>query len=78
MGLLVSLLLCSLVKSFKMAALVVNGMKNSLIKSFLSVESSHRLINVRCSTGLRHSKRRGKQPGIARSFEQRIRGVVLF
>ncbi|XP_048769606.2 39S ribosomal protein L38, mitochondrial-like isoform X2 [Ostrea edulis] len=52
-------------------------MKNSLIKSLLNAESSHRLMNVRCATGLRHSKRRGKLPGVARTFEQRMRDIKL-
>lgn len=46
-----------------------------LIKTLISCKSSYRLENVRYATGLRKSKRLGKMPELARTFEQRLAGI---
>lgn len=46
-----------------------------LIKTLFNCRGSYRLENVRYATGLRKSKRLGKVPELARTFEQRLAGI---
>lgn len=47
-----------------------------LIKTLINCRGSYRLENVRYATGLRKSKRLGKVPELARTFEQRLAGIL--
>lgn len=56
-----------------MAASTANA--KHLIKTLFNCRGSYRLENVRYATGLRKSKRLGKVPELARTFEQRLAGI---
>ena len=57
----------------KMAASMAKHLTNTVA---IVNSCPHRLVSVRYATGLRRSKRKGKLPEFAKSFEQKIAGRV--